>query len=430
MSILINTISAIGNNSSAYPLFVRDCGIEAPLKISQTYNQNIKESKNIAKHATREKIIDEYGSSAIWLGGIPFVEKLSNKFIDSKGFSSKVNYKLLDKDSKNNFINPQQNIDVNIDKFKNNKSEDVVKAVNDLKKVKSESVKYKQLVTGKYTAAICLPIALMGFILPKANFALTKYLMKKEQKNTQKNTQNLKINSGSGYDTFNLSKKSQNVSFKGYSSFMTGLSQQQKMAITDGGLGMGRITTARKRNEAIDNAVRAAGMMYLSFVAPKQIDKGLNKIINTVFGINPELDIKVMSNKKFLAKAKSNSLKLPKKSDEIIDFIDNNPKSLFVKIAEEQGEVKMLKSGCRDPRFLVNTEKTFELAKNMDSFAKKANASGNVAKYAKKAITAKSASIFANIIISSSLLAVGLPQLQYALRKILFKTDAEPGLVK
>ena len=42
---LINIISAIGNNSSIYPLIVRDCGIEVPTKVAMTYNQNLKESK-------------------------------------------------------------------------------------------------------------------------------------------------------------------------------------------------------------------------------------------------------------------------------------------------------------------------------------------------------------------------------------------------
>ena len=96
MSMLINTISAIGNNNSFAPLLVRDCGIEAPTKVAQTYNQNAKESAIMAKHATRERIIDEYGSSVIWLGGVPAVEIIGNKLIDKKGISSKVNYKLLD----------------------------------------------------------------------------------------------------------------------------------------------------------------------------------------------------------------------------------------------------------------------------------------------------------------------------------------------
>ena len=34
---LVNIISAVGNNSSVYPLIVRDCGIEVPTKIAMTY---------------------------------------------------------------------------------------------------------------------------------------------------------------------------------------------------------------------------------------------------------------------------------------------------------------------------------------------------------------------------------------------------------
>jgi hypothetical protein len=79
---LVNIISAIGNNSSIYPLLVRDCGIEIPSKVAMTYSQNLKDSKQMAKNAVRERLIDEYGTSAIWLGGIPLMDYLCNKGIE------------------------------------------------------------------------------------------------------------------------------------------------------------------------------------------------------------------------------------------------------------------------------------------------------------------------------------------------------------
>lgn len=42
---ITNIISAIGNNSSVYPLIMRDCGIEIPAKIALTYDQNKKSQK-------------------------------------------------------------------------------------------------------------------------------------------------------------------------------------------------------------------------------------------------------------------------------------------------------------------------------------------------------------------------------------------------
>ena len=43
MSLMINAISAVGNNSSVYPLIVRDCVIEGPIKVAQNYNETAKE---------------------------------------------------------------------------------------------------------------------------------------------------------------------------------------------------------------------------------------------------------------------------------------------------------------------------------------------------------------------------------------------------
>ena len=455
MSMLINTISAIGNNNSYVPLLVRDCGIEAPTKVCQRYNQNAKESKVMAKHATRECTIDEYGSSFIWLGGVPAVEWAGNKLIDKKGLPSAVNYKLID-DSKNAMSaidRAQQGVDINIEKFKNIKGAE--EAVEDLKKAKLNKNVFKNITAAKYTAAIAIPVALMGYVLPKSNFALTNYLMAKDaekglipekylkdksfkgknlditEKEAAINYNKLNINSKDNrFGTLNSFKNNANkTSFTGFASFMTGLTQQQKMAMTDGGLGAGRIGTSRRKNEAIENSIRVGGMMYLNFVAPKQIDKGLDKAITKCFGINPNLDPKIMSNKRFLALVRADKLELPKSQEEVIEFIDNNPKSVFSKMAEKKGEVKFLKCGVRDPRCFVDTEKVFNLAEQMREFGESARKSGNVKKYAKKALGAKSASILANIAISSSLLAVALPQLQFAVRRLFFKSDVDPGLV-
>ena len=433
MSMLINVVSAIGNNNSFAPLLVRDCGIEAPTKVTQTYNQNAKESAIMAKHATRERIIDEYGSSVIWLGGVPAVEGICNRLIDKKGINSKVNYKLLDdnKNAMSEIDRAQQGVDINIQKFANSKSQDVLDAVEDLKKAKTNKNIFKKLTVGKYTAAIALPVALMGFVLPKTNFAFTNFLLRKDAEkglipdkylkdkpslqkymNNQLNVVSesdakVKYNNlynsskDANFDSFNMFKnKVTNQNFTGFASFMTGLTQQQKMAMTDGGLGIGRIGTSRKKNEAIENGVRVGGMMYLNFVAPKQIDKLLDKGITKVFGINPSLDPKIMSNKRFLVLVRSDKLELPQSQQEVIEFLDKNPKSVFSKIAAQQGEVEFLKSGVRDPRCYVDTEKVFELAQKMKIFGEDARKSGNVIKYAKKALGAKSASILANIAIS------------------------------
>lgn len=444
MSMLINAISAVGNNSGIYPLLVRDCGIEVPTKVIQTYNQNKKDSPVIAKHAVRERSFDEYTTTAVWVGGVPAVEYVYNKASKKKGLNGNISYKLLENNDKQGV---QQSIDINIQKFKKL----APKEVAELEKIKSNKNLFKKFTVAKYATALTVPIALMGFIIPKANFALSSYLMDRDAKkgllpekylknkqkglnivSTEKDTaiQYDKLYLGSKDDKFSVlnSFKSNSPSFKGFSSFMTGLSHQEKMMMTDGGYAVGRVATSRKKNEAIENAFKMTGMMYLNFVAPKHIEKGLDKLTNKLFGINPELDPKIMVNKRFLALARSDKLELPKSQEEVLNFLDTKPKSVFSNIAAKTGEVKYLESGVRDPRAFVDTEKVFKLAQKMDRFAKNARTSGNVAKYANKALKAKSANIIANIAISSTLLAVGLPQAQFALRKLLFKSNVEPGL--
>ena len=70
---LVNIISAIGNNSSIYPLLVRDCGIEIPSKVGMTYTQNLKDSKQMANNAVRELMSTAhqlFGLAAflLWIG--------------------------------------------------------------------------------------------------------------------------------------------------------------------------------------------------------------------------------------------------------------------------------------------------------------------------------------------------------------------------
>ena len=88
---ITNIISAIGNTSSVYPLILRDCGVEIPSKVYLTYKE-FKDDKDVAFLVTRERFLDEYATSAVWLGGIPLVERLVNKFLnEKKGYNQNVN---------------------------------------------------------------------------------------------------------------------------------------------------------------------------------------------------------------------------------------------------------------------------------------------------------------------------------------------------
>ena len=408
--IVTNIISAIGNNSSIYPLLVRDCCIEAPSKILIARKENLKESKEIANDATREKIIDEYATSGIWLGGIPMVEYFSDKFISKKGYNPIVNLNLF-KAEKNK--EAYQGIEYNINKFKNIQAKDVQDAVQDLIKVKNNKGSFEKLLTKKFCAATIIPTIIMGFVLPKLNFALTKKI--REKKAPQK------------------AESKKEISFTGsFTSQIANLRTVDKMAISDGGLTVGRVTTSRNKDEAWANAFRMIGSMILNFVTPIYIAKGLDKLANKLFNINVNLDPKILADNEFINTIKNSKVELPKSNTEkdLIDFIDNKPQALFSRFAQKTGKVSYLKSGYRDPRKFVDIKGLGKFRNEFENFIAKAKQSKNIENFARKAKFVKSANILANVGISSFLLAGVLPAATYKFIKLTTGSYSDPGLVQ
>lgn len=413
---LITLISAIGNTNKQYPLIVRDCGIEVPTKIVLTYNQNKDESPDIAKLAARERFLDEYAVSAVWLGGIPLVDKIVNKFIRKKGFNPEVNLKLF-KETK------YQGIDLNIKNFEGKVSQTVI---DELKKVKNNKALYEKLLAAKFGLSTTIPMLFMGVILPKLIFASSAQKIEKLKAKKQQKSAKVKI-----FDNPMDYIKDGKISFKGNMiSQIANFSTVDKMAVTDGGYALGRVATARNKNEALDVGFKMLGMLFLNFVAPPYLAKFLDKMTYKLMGLNVALDPIILDDKKFIEAIKNKTLSLPDNNTEkeIIEFLDKNPKSLFSQYAKQFYDVKYLENNIRDPRAWVNTEKLVQLKKEMEKFAQNAVKSGNIKSFAKKAKVAKSFNILTNIGLSSVLLAFALPKAQFAFRKLVTGSDLEPGL--
>lgn len=407
---LVNIISAIGNNSSVYPLIVRDCGIEVPTKVAMTYNQNLKDSKQMANNAMRERLIDEYGTSLVWLGGIPLMNGIANRLIRKTGFDSSVNVKLFNDEGK-------QGLKYNIEKFKNI----APKEVEAMEKVLKNKSAYQKLLAGKFVLSTAIPIAVMGYFLPKFNFALTDKIRKRQEAV-------MPIIE----DTFRAERKyeggGEKPSFKGLSAALANMSTVNKMAVTDGGLTIGRVGTARNKYEKMENGFKMSMMMFLNFVAPKWIAKGLDNLSGRMFNTNVNLDPMLMNDKQLLKEIKAGNLQIP--DGNYIEYLDKNPDTKISKLCEKYCGVKYLKNRVRDPREYVDEKKISSFLNELKKFADEAKKSGNVDKYASKALKVKSANILANVGISSFLLAAVLPQVTFILRKKVTGSDAEPGLMK
>lgn len=404
---LINIISAIGDNNSKYPLAVRDLGIENVVKVALSAKQN-KEDKFIQKQSIRETAIREYGTSFVWLWGIPIVEKAADFIIKKLGFATDISPELLN----NKGI---QSLENNIKKFKDITPE----KVKELEKINKNLGYYNFLQKTKFLAATAIPIAVMGFILPKLNFGITQKKFDERRENNNKSLNFLNM------DEYIKKTKKENLTFKGLN-----LTEQQKMMILDGGLTVGRVKTARNIPEKKEMLIYMIGASLINYVFPDYIAKGLDKLTKKIFKVNTELDVKILYNNKFLNAIKENKLELPKVNNEekILEFFDKNPKSIFSKIAQKQNLVSYLENGYRDPAKYVNCSKINNLIESVEKFAKDSINSGNIEKFVKKASIAKSFNILANVIISSFLLAFCLPKVQYFLRKLTTGENFDPGI--
>lgn len=432
-----NIISAIGNNSTIYPLLVRDCCIEAPSKILIARNENLKESREIANDATRERFIDEYFTSAIWLGGIPLTEKAVDKFIIKKGYNPDVNLNLFksekfqrNKGEKGKVKTQKsiyQGINYNIKKFSQYTQKDVQDAVADLIKVRDNKTVFEKLLTKKFAAATIIPTIIMGFVLPPLNFALTRKLRKQKENNTtQQPTQ--------------LQQRPTLAEFTGKKPTFTGnlvstianLRTVDKMAISDGGLTVGRVTTSRNKEEGYMNAFRMIGSIILNFVTPAYIAKGLDKLANKLVGVNVDLDPLILADEKLMDAIKKGNVEIPKSGNArvLFDFIDSKQNSFFAQSAQKMGKISYLESGIRDPRKFVDLKDLRKFRNEFKTFVDNAIASGNVEKFAKKAKYVKYFNILANIGISSFLLAGVLPKAQYEFNKLITGSYLDPGLKK
>ena len=128
---------------------------------------------------------------------------------------------------------------------------------------------------------------------------------------------------------------------------------------------------------------------------------------------------------------------------DLLDFIDNNPKALFTRLAGQNGKVKLLENGVRDPRAYVDVQELAKFKLNIEKFVKAAKENGmkqklikkagqnaDIIKFANKSLKLRSLTILANIGLSSFLLAYCLPKAQFIFREWFTGSKLEPGLIE
>lgn len=353
-SITTNILSSLGNNTgSVIPIATKDL-IQNQVIVAQYH-------KDGGKHDAFEKFIEENGTSAIWLGGLPLVKKIMDKTI----------YKAFN-------ISP----DVDIKKLKKGNADSIEFALDKLKEQGKEGTEqYKTLNTVLNNKNLTKALFVSKFAVATLAtlFALTKIItfkqksteekvkhkvmLDKMQENALHNNVKTTATGKMFYDKFDASNKnnkqkvSKDLSFKGLgdvaSAFMYNPILNQ--SLLDVGITGLRYKTARdgeRRDVMIKEAFEIAFLYPLAY----PIQKGFDLLFGKLFNKNTDLDYNVLASDRFEAGLSNNGLKdsLSKfmkdfdvekigkdaaVDNKLLNFIYDNPDNAIVKFLKDTGDV-------------------------------------------------------------------------------------------
>lgn len=334
MAININTaISALDTPTSLLPFFVKDS--------FDVTGRTIMAGNEGGKHEAREKFIEEAGTSAFWIGGIPLVRWIGNKLYKNK-IDSEIHFKRINTEGiQSYFANELKDSKTQELKFSKKDLKGIVLNSKKLSEIKNKLVKadfkvnktkgfYRKYHIGVTAAAVLINLAILSVAIPQLNLYLSRKLISKEAKG-QKNGINT-----TPYDTllfgknkqaslphflsktsFNKNEKSFNnnkPSFGALKEFFeiktlfdfpsmaekAQLAPVNGMLLLDYGISGSRVTiTPRNNNERIENIVKEGGIIFFFYYASEVIKNKLAEIANKWFNIPIDLDYKVLNSKEF-----------------------------------------------------------------------------------------------------------------------------------
>ncbi len=364
-SITTSVLSSLGNNTgSVVPIAVKDL-VQNQVLVAEY-------AKKGGKYDAFEKFVEENGTSAVWLGGLPLIKKIFDKTI----------YKLVG-------VNP----DVDIKKLRDGASDSIEFATNKLKEQMAngkagsnaaEQLKAlanvadhknlaKGLFVGKFAAATALTM-----------FALSKIIMYKQKHTKQKAEVKVKADmlkenifkqnllssgvyslfmdkAGMGNNKATNGANGNNVAFKGLGNALSAFMYNPilNQMILDGGITSLRTKTARD-GERRDVLVKEGFEIAFLYPLAVPIQKGFDKLAGLLFNKDTGLDYAVLASERFKNSLGDGSMKdaleeLAKNIDieklgsdvdvdkNMLNFIYDNPENPIVKFLKDIGDVATVK---------------------------------------------------------------------------------------
>ena len=414
--------SKLGNSKSLVPMAIKDIANSVGLTAGSYITGDELEGK--------DRFLDEFGTQAIWLFGIPAYKKLLDFTL----------YKALK-------IDP----DFDVRNFSKKRKKLINKTINYADSSIKESIinatknpKFsKNLAMGKFVVSTALTILSYA--------GLTKYRHLQTKKAAQKEIlKEMQLENKDNKDKFLYTKPANKAAFNGLHqnktqdqpAFTGGISEfmynpVKNLMILDGSITAERLAESRNKQELVGYAIKEGSFWAFMYFASKPIQKFLENRAekNTKKPVAIDLDARVIESEDLakafkdgsLAKSSEKVLKLNSYNN-MLDYIHNNPDDFVVKMAKMSDIIPTLKKATQaddvDYRQFIDYDefqgvasKLKKLSQKFENFKATDVKDKSIEAFLKNVKKAKRSSIILNIGACIGALGVLAPALMVAMRK-------------
>lgn len=441
-SIASKAIHTLGSKESLIPVMIKD-GIDSASLTWHSYKAG-------GKIEGKDRAIDEFGTQAVWIGGIPFYKKLiDNTAYKYAGINPGVDIRVIrDKEYadwalKNaKGLMPESTFQALKNKFKTflklktAETQSVYDAISGCLKDGGKSA----VNLYKYKVFVSTALTLLTFFL----------LTKEKQNETKKSVKeefHKKIHNKAGVFTGNTQKKNNNI-FAGIENFSSQPSKApafkgrlksvyeavlfnpvHNMKVIDAGITAERLGCSRNKTELCEHAIKEGSFLFFLYKFGSILENAVNKLSANLFKKPVDLEIDVLMDETFAKalennKAASDAALYPVSGtlSDKLNFIAANPQNTLIAAAKKSKIISETKDKtgrmCIDTSKYIDTESMDELAGKLKNIQTSfLNSGESIKTYMNKSKALKITAVMTNMIISCIFFAYVIPKTVYKFRK-------------
>lgn len=439
-------ISTFGDHSSLVPIFTKDV-VNSLGMTSFSYDAG-------GKIEAKDRFIDEFGTMAIWIGGLPFFKWAVNKTLyKAAKLDPTVDVRLLQ--HKEQLEAAKKYAKIAAQKLNSQKIEtSLLHAAENTKLAKG-------MFLGKFAAATALTLGSF-FTLVKAKQNYTQKQIENEfwKKKSQDHFYYNNVAKSPAFKAFspeiknaeNKKANSKHVSFKGVGSFLSGFmfDPVKNLFLVDAGITGERLGSSRTKSEFAEYAIKEGSLLFLLYVAGRYVQQGIEKISEKVFKKPIDLHAEFLKSETLKNGIKNGTLEsevaaftqnisknakkkiTPDSMKKIFEFIydEKNADNIVVKAAKESGIIETIKTpkkgllnkikftlfksghdtGLINPHQYIKASDMEKLAKHLKNISQSHKTSGQeLGKFLKRSAQFKVGSVIANMGVTCLFLGLIVP---------------------